>query len=86
MATAQAQLLQQHIGGLIVLGVLQLPAVLTLPSSRCVETVVSPMPLLFNTNRTMYREAPANFDPRLTRCDHHRSASEIEVVCVRMSY
>ena len=36
MATAQAQLLQQHIGGLIVLGVLQLPAVLTLPSSRCI--------------------------------------------------
>ena len=49
MATAQAQLLQQHIGGLIVLGVLQLPAVLTLPSSRCIETVVSPMPLLFST-------------------------------------
>ena len=37
MATAQAQLLQQHIGGLIVLDVLQLPAVLTLPSSRCIE-------------------------------------------------
>ena len=29
----------------------------------------------------MYREAPATFDPRLTRCDHLRSASEIEVVC-----
>ena len=49
MTTAQAQLLQQHIGGLIVFGVLQMPAVLTLPSSRCIETVVSPMPLLFST-------------------------------------
>ena len=38
MATAQAQLLQQHIGGLIVLDVLQLLAVLTLPSSHCIET------------------------------------------------
>ena len=58
MATAQAQLLQQHIGGLIVLGVLQLPAVLTLPSSRCIETVVSPMPLLFSTFAEEFSELP----------------------------
>ena len=41
MATAQAQLLQQHIGGLIVLGVLQLLVVLTLPSSHCIETCIA---------------------------------------------
>ena len=58
MATAQAQLLQQHIGGLIVLGVLQLPAVLTLPSSRCIETVVSPMPLLFSMFAEEFSELP----------------------------
>ena len=59
MATAQAQLLQQHIGGLIVFGVLQLPAVLTLPSSRCIKTVVSPMPLvLFCTLAEEFIELP----------------------------
>ena len=58
MATAQAQLLQQHICGLIVLDVLQLLAVLTLPSSRCIETVVSPMPLLFSTLAEEFSELP----------------------------
>ena len=58
MAMAQAQLLQQHFGGLIVLGVLQLPAVFTLPSSRCIETVVSLMPLLFSTLADEFSELP----------------------------